>query len=333
VKEKFVCSQEECERFNKSPSKTFLGRFPGHNAVFRINESGNREYIGNVVCEIEGTVIETIAEGCSEKLLDNSRIISIAKEFVHGCAIAYGALREKHRLDAPRKWGGEQSTVPMYQQGEPGKVKGFFIPVECEGQTPKSVRYKIEELTPGEKQEPAKPEEVMPGWMPSDNVIAKFGQTDSSGFFFYLRRSDTHLTIMRRVRSMSDYAVGRIDSPGNGYVTYPTDDEVLKAALAFVENCRPDKEKPKAPEVLPPDGCYWSSEVDCTLLLTKDCGIAIGRVPRSKEERDAMLACVERFDPKMTTLARFDGESFLFRANPVLERGRYAVSFRKLPTG
>jgi len=242
VKEKFVCSHSSCEHFNKSASKEAgLGRFPGYTAVFRVRENVEKEYIGRVVCEIEGPVVETIAEGCRETLLENSKIISIAKEYVHGCAIAHNAIREKQKLDSSRKWGGEQSPVPMYQNGEPGKVKGFFIPVECEGPTPKLVRYKIEELTPGEKPVPDEPCEAMPGWMPSDNVIAKFGYTDGRAMF-YLRRSDTHLTIMKQARGMSDYAAGRIDSPGNGYVTYPTGNEVLKAAFAFIENHRPDKD-------------------------------------------------------------------------------------------
>ncbi len=370
MKKKFVCSSEDRERFNRvSPESFELDSRPGATAVVRVHEDGRRELVCVVVCDVDGERIETRVEGDHHVMLENSSGIAVAKEFVHACAIINMALNRKFKLGSPRKWGGEQSPVPMYQHGEPGKVKGFFIPVECEGQTPKSVRYKIEELTPGEKRylevapshEFAKVgcisddgnfEEIadikwkgsgnpkqdvpIPGWIPSDNVIAKFCYTDGRAMF-YLRRSDTHLTIMKQARGMSDYAAGRIDSPGNGYITFPNSEDVLKAALAFVENSRPDKAKDCG--VVPPSGLKWVDANDVVggktqALVHADHGCAVvASVPESQLKRDAFLACVERFDAKSYAPVVFNAESASFHGMPIFEKGRYAVSFRKIPTG
>jgi hypothetical protein len=107
----------------------------------------------------------------------------------------------------------------------------------------------------------------------------------------------------------------------------------IPRAEVFLRNLHEPK-SPSIPNVVPPNGCYWDRMGNAVFLRRESDGVVLSSVPESVDERDAMLACVEAFDPKMTGSAMLSGHGVGIIDIPRgLGRGNYAVSFRKLPDG
>lgn len=246
-----------------------------------------------------------------------------------------------------RKWTGTAGAVPMYQCGVPGKVIGFFLPVECDGvKPPMRVKYTIEEVPLVVKPAPSPPAPTKcEPWPPAQHLLDGFKyEVGDKLFTLFKVHNDNRVQLRMSQPNGFGLSIGTVATFGEkldarvdcnfGHISAVA--AAIPRAEVFIRNLY-DPKNPSIPGVVAPAGCRWESADVFELRILRNSNNAwLSSVPENHEERDAMLACVEAFDAmkceyQARVLVPADGLDHW--AKTPKGPGRYAVSFRKLPNG